>query len=89
MEIEECQNAGVPSRISQVWILKLVALPMDFHVAGGVKWKIDVVSFSHLGVVASRRSSLDVGLENRPSEPPIGRRNFLKVEYEINQPSTK
>jgi hypothetical protein len=31
---------------------------MDFHVAGGVKWKIDVVSFSHHGVVAGQRSSL-------------------------------
>ena len=55
-----CQNAGAPSRISQVWILKLAVLPMDFHVAGDVKWKIDVVSFSHLGVVAGRRSSTSV-----------------------------
>ena len=31
---------------------------MGFHVAGGVKWKIDVVSFSHLGAVAGWRSSL-------------------------------
>ena len=82
MGIEACQNVGVPSRISQVWILELVVLPMDFHVADGVKRKIDVVSFSHLGVVVGRRSS--VGLENRPSEPPIDRRNFLKVECEIN-----
>ena len=52
-----CQNAGVPSIISQVWILELAVLPMDFHVAGGAKWKIDVVSFSHLGV-AGWRSSL-------------------------------
>jgi hypothetical protein len=53
-----CQNAGVPSRISQVWTLNLATLPMDFHVADGVKWKIDDVSFSHHGVVAGRRSSL-------------------------------
>ena len=52
-----CQNAGVPSIISQVWILELVVLPMDFHVAGGAKWKIDVVSFSRLGA-AGWRSSL-------------------------------
>jgi hypothetical protein len=82
-----CQNAGVPSRISQVWILKLATLPMDFHVAGGVKWKIDV-SFSHLGCCCGS-AFMDVGLENRPSELPIDRRNFLKVEYETNQPSTK
>jgi hypothetical protein len=62
VEIEVRQNAGAPFRISQVWILKLAALPMDFHVAGGVKWKIDVVSFSHLGVVASRRSWLATSL---------------------------
>jgi len=55
---------------------------MGFHVAGGVKWKIDVVS--SWCCCWSAFIAGDVGLENRPSEPPMDRRNFLKVECEIN-----